>query len=108
MSIRYACQAHQMRVLEVAESMKTLTEKEKAERAELAQSIWALFIPLGLFLSCVIFSAGVFLLYNNEPAGWGFITVTGIMAVAAITALIKFQNPYRARGIISRPPEDKE
>jgi len=85
-----------------------ISEKEKAERAELLQSIWALFIPLSLFLAAVISSAGVFLLYNGESAGWIFIAVTGLMAIAAITALVKFQNPYRAKGVISRAKEDSE
>ncbi len=81
---------------------KELSEAERAERAELFQSIKALFIPLSLFLSCVVFSAGVFCLYNNEPAGWGFITLTGILATTSIIALVKFQNPYRAKGIITK------
>ncbi|MDZ4835451.1 MAG: hypothetical protein SGJ27_16860 [Candidatus Melainabacteria bacterium] len=82
-----------------------LSEREQVERAELMQSVKALFIPLSLFLSCVIFSAGAFLLYNQEPAGWIFIAVTGLMAATAIYALVKFQNPYRAKGVITRADE---
>jgi hypothetical protein len=84
---------------------RELTEAERVERAELMQSIKALYIPLSLFLSCVVFSAGVFCLYNNEPAGWGFIALTGLLAVTSIGALIKFQNPYRARGVITKSEE---
>lgn len=87
---------------------EAISERERAERAELMQSIKALFIPLSLFLSCVIFSAGVFLLYNNEAAGWGFIAVTGLMAVSAITCLVRFQNPYRAKGVISHKVDEIE
>lgn len=72
------------------------------------QSIKALFIPLSLFLSCVVFSAGAFLLYNGVSAGWGFIAVTGLMAAAAFIALVRFQNPYRAKGIISRRAEESD
>ncbi len=79
-----------------------LTERERVEKAELMQSIKALYIPLSLFLSCVIFSAGTFLLYNNEPFGWVFIAITGLLAVTAIFALVRFQNPYRAKGVITR------
>jgi len=85
-----------------------LSEAARAERAELMQAVKALFIPLSMFLSCVSFSAGVFLIYNGEPAGWIFITITSLMAIAALIALFKFQNPYRARGVISRKPEDSE
>lgn len=85
-----------------------LSEREKVERAELIQSVKALFIPLSLFLSCVIFSAGTFLLYNGESFGWVFIAITGLMAVAAIVALIRFQNPYRAKGVITRSTEESD
>lgn len=79
----------------------------EAERAEFIQSIKALLIPLSLFLSCVIFAAGLFLVYNNEQAGWGFIAVAGVASMSAIVALIRYQNPYRARGVISRKEEDE-
>ena len=82
------------------------SELAEAERAELIQSVKALFIPLFLFLSCVIFAAGVFLLYNGESAGWGFIAVTAIVATSTIVALIRFQNKYRVKGII--PSEASE
>ena len=84
-----------------------LMKKEllEAERAEFIQSIKALFIPLSLFLSCVIFAAGLFLVYNDVQLGWAFITVAGVASVSAIIALIRFQNTYRARGIVSRSEE---
>ncbi len=77
-------------------------ELAEAERAELIQSITALYIPLSLFLSCVIFAAGSFLLYNGESLGWAFIAVTALVATSAIVALIRFQNKYRAKGIVPR------
>ena len=76
-----------------------------AERAELIQNIKALFIPLFLFLSCVIFAAGAFLLYSEEPAGWGFVIVSMVVSISCIVALIRFQNGFRARGIV---PSDLE
>lgn len=72
-----------------------------AEKAEVWQSISALYIPLSLFLSCVSFSAGAFLLYNyQEPAGWGFIVLTVAIALSAFIALFRFQNKFRAQGIV--------
>lgn len=72
-----------------------------AEKAEVWQSISALYIPLSLFLSCVSFSAGAFLLYNyQEPAGWGFIALTAAIAISAFVALFRFQNKFRAQGIV--------
>ncbi|MFA7339004.1 MAG: hypothetical protein WC028_19615 [Candidatus Obscuribacterales bacterium] len=72
-----------------------------AEKAEVWQSISALYIPLSLFLSCVSFSAGAFLLYNyQEPAGWGFIALTAAIALSAFVALFRFQNKFRAQGIV--------
>mgnify|MGYP000178529974 CR=1 FL=1 len=72
-----------------------------AEKAEVWQSISALYIPLSLFLSCVSFSAGAFLLYNyQEPAGWGFVALTVAIAASAFVALFRFQNKFRAQGIV--------
>lgn len=71
-----------------------------AEKAEVIQAVKALFIPLSLFLSCIMFAAGVFLLRNNEVIGWGFIGATAIVSMWAFVALIQFQNRYRAKGIM--------
>ncbi len=88
-------------------SNNSQAEKDKkaaalaAEKAEVWQSISALYIPLSLFIACVIFSGGVFLVYYNEPAwGWAFITATVVIALSAFVALFRFQNKYRAQGII--------
>lgn len=84
-------------------SSKTSSSKEDIERAEKAefwQSVSALYIPFSLFIACVIFSGGVFLIYYNEPAGWYFITATGVIAISAFVALFRFQNKYRAKGIV--------
>lgn len=75
-------------------------ERERAEKAEFWQSVSALYIPFSLFIATVIFSGGVFLIYYNEPAGWFFIATTGLIAISAFVALIKFQNKYRAKGIV--------
>jgi hypothetical protein len=81
---------------------------EAAERAELIQSVKALLIPLSLFLACVIMAAGTFLIYNREPLGWAFATVSVVIIVSAIVALIRFQNKHRARGIIKQSTTPEE
>jgi|AGTN01.2.fsa_nt_gi hypothetical protein len=78
------------------------------EKAELMQSLKALYIPLSLFLSCVSFSAGVFLVYNNEQFGWVFIAGTVLVALTAFVALFKFQNKYRVKGMIASEMEETE
>jgi hypothetical protein len=78
----------------------TKEEIAQAEKAEFWQSVSALYIPFGLFIACVIFSGGVFLIYYNEPAGWFFIATTAIIAITAFIALFRFQNKYRAKGIV--------
>lgn len=82
-----------------------MNEEEKraaleAEKAEVRQAIKALLIPLSLFLSTVIFAAGVFLIYNSEPLGWAFIATTAIVATWAIVTLVQFQNSYRVKGMM--------
>lgn len=82
------------------------SEIERAERAEVIQSVKALLIPFSLFLACVIMAAGVFLIYNNEPIGWAFAFVSVLTVLAAMIAFIRFQNKYRARGVM--PPQIAE
>ncbi|MDP3507898.1 MAG: hypothetical protein Q8T09_07895 [Candidatus Melainabacteria bacterium] len=86
---------------QIAAKKKRHETELAAEKAEVWQSISALYIPLSLFLSCVSFSAGAFLLYNyQEPAGWGFIALTAVIAISAFVALFRFQNKFRAQGIV--------
>lgn len=86
---------------QIAAKKKRHEAELAAEKAEVWQSISALYIPLSLFLSCVSFSAGAFLLYNyQEPAGWGFIALTAAIALSAFVALFRFQNKFRAQGIV--------
>ena len=73
---------------------------EEAEKAEFWQSVKALYIPFSLFIATCIFAAGAFLVYYDEPAGWGFIATTGVIAISAFVALFRFQNKHRAKGII--------
>ena len=40
------------------------------------------------------------MVYYEEPAGWGFIGATVVIALSAFIALFKFQNKFRAKGII--------
>ncbi|MBX9940346.1 MAG: hypothetical protein K2Y32_13885 [Candidatus Obscuribacterales bacterium] len=80
---------------------------EEAEKAEFWQSVKALYIPFSLFIACCIFAAGVFLVYYNEPAGWGFIGTTVVIAISAFIALFRFQNKFRAKGIIPNREDEK-
>ncbi len=93
-----------MTVDSLSENQKEKDKKAAAlaaEKAEVWQSISALYIPLSLFIACVIFSGGVFLVYYGETAwGWAFITATVVIALSAFVALFRFQNKYRAQGII--------
>jgi len=73
---------------------------EAAEKAEFMQAVMSLYIPLSLFISCCVFAAGAFMVYYDEPAGWGFIGATVVIALSAFIALFKFQNKFRAKGII--------
>lgn len=82
-------------------------ERQEVEKAELIQSITALYIPFSLFISCVVFAAGCFLVYHGEPIGWAFIAATIAIALSAFFALIKFQNKFRAKGIVANK-EDTE
>lgn len=76
------------------------SELEAAEKAEFIQSVKSLLIPLCLFLACVIMAAGTFLIYNREPLGWAFALVSTLMIISCMVAFIRFQNSYRARGIL--------
>ncbi|MBK9143845.1 MAG: hypothetical protein IPM23_15185 [Candidatus Melainabacteria bacterium] len=79
-------------------------ELREAEKKEVIQAVAALMIPLSLFLSCVIFAGGAFLIVNHEPFGYFMIGLTAAVAVAAFVALIRFHNGYRAKGYV--PGED--
>jgi len=81
---------------------------EEAKKADRWQSAKALLIPVCLFLACVLSAAGVFLVYNNEPLGWIFVLVSMSTIVACFVGLIRFQNKYRARGVISDGTEDDD
>lgn len=82
------------------------SDRDVAAKAELIQSVKALFIPLSLFLACVGMAAGAFLVYNSEPLGWVFLAVSGGTVIAAFVALITFQNKYRAKGMIRSEIDD--
>lgn len=82
------------------ELLQAKRAREAAEKAELKQALMSLYIPLSLFIACCIFAAGAFMVYYEEPAGWGFIGVTCVLAISAFIGLFKFQNKFRAKGII--------
>lgn len=77
----------------------------QAAQAELWQSVKALLIPLSLFLACLIAAAGSFLIYNGEALGWPFLAIAAAIIVFDLIGLVRFQNKFRARGII---PENKQ
>lgn len=79
-------------------------ELREAEKKEVIQAVAALMIPLSLFLSCVIFAGGAFLIVNHEPFGYFMIGLTAVVALTAFVALIRFHNGYRAKGYV--PGED--
>lgn len=81
------------------------SELEAAERAEFIQSVKSLLIPLCLFLACVIMAAGTFLIYNHEALGWAFALLSTLMIISCMVAFIRFQNNYRARGILKHGTE---
>jgi hypothetical protein len=78
----------------------------EAKKADSWQSAKALLIPFSLFLACVISAAGTFLVYYQEPLGWAFLLVGGATIVAAFVGLIRFQNQFRARGIVIDAVQD--
>lgn len=75
-------------------------ELREAEKKEVIQAVAALMIPLSLFLSCVIFAGGAFLIVNHEPFGYFMIGLTAVVALSAFVALIRFHNGYRAKGYV--------
>ena len=79
-------------------------ELVKAERAALIQAVKALYIPLSLFIACVISAGGMYMvLYTEEKnPGYAFLTVAFLIIVSAFVALIRFQNNYRAQGLVGR------
>ncbi|MCC6976969.1 MAG: hypothetical protein IT343_01510 [Candidatus Melainabacteria bacterium] len=84
----------------------------KAERAALVQAVKALYIPLSLFIACVISAGGMYMVMYTEDKGPGyaFLGVAMVTIVSAFIALIRFQNNYRAKGLVGREEaaHDKE
>ncbi|MCC7530075.1 MAG: hypothetical protein IT342_16240 [Candidatus Melainabacteria bacterium] len=84
----------------------------KAERAALIQAVKALYIPLSLFVACVISAGGMYMvLYTDDKSpGYAFLAVAFTIIISAFVALIRFQNNYRVKGMVGREeaahPED--
>jgi hypothetical protein len=74
---------------------------DEADKAESWQSVKALLIPLSLFLACIVAAAGTFLVYNNEQIGIALIVAACAVIVLDFIGLIRFQNVYRAKGVMS-------
>jgi hypothetical protein len=74
--------------------------QSEVDKAEMWQSVKALLIPLTLFLACVVAAAGIFLVYNNEQIGFLLIVVAGTVIILDFVGLIRFQNKYRAKGLM--------
>jgi hypothetical protein len=79
--------------------------KAEVDRAEMWQSVKALLIPLSLFLACIIAAAGIFLVYNKEQLGIPLIVVATTVIILDFIGLIRFQNKFRARGMM---PDKKD
>jgi len=73
----------------------------KAEKAEVWQAIKALLIPFSLFLACIAAAAATFLIYNGERIGWFIGSLATLVIVLAFVGLIRFQNTYRANGVLA-------
>lgn len=52
-------------------------------------------------------AAGTFLIYNNESVGWVFVVISTVLVISSVVALIRFQNRFRARGIIRSNIEEE-
>lgn len=76
----------------------------KAERAALIQAVKALYIPLSLFIACVISAGGMYMvLYTEDKSpGYAFLAVAFTIIISAFVALIRFQNNYRVKGMVGR------
>ncbi len=74
----------------------------EVEKAEFNQSLKAYLIPSSLFLSCLINSAGIYIIYSGNPAGWPFLAVGFSIMAWAFTSFIRFQNKLRAQGRFKR------
>jgi hypothetical protein len=79
----------------------------EAEKAELIQAISALYIPLSLFLACVIMAAGTFLIYSEYPVGWALVALSATIMISAFVALMRFQNDLRLAGIMPSPEDEQ-
>ncbi len=79
-------------------------ELVKAERAALIQAVKALYIPLSLFIACVISAGGMYMvLYTEDKSpGYAFLAVAFTIIISAFVALIRFQNNYRVKGLVGR------
>lgn len=79
----------------------------EAEKAELFQAVSALYIPLSLFLACVIMAAGSFLIYNEYPLGWALVALSATVMISAFVLLLRFQNDLRVAGIMPSPDDEQ-
>jgi hypothetical protein len=80
----------------------TKNSESEAQKAESWQALKAFLIPVTLFLACIGAAAGTFLIYNQESLGWIFIFVSGVTIVLDFIGLIRFQNKWRAQGILPK------
>jgi hypothetical protein len=79
----------------------------EAEKAELFQAVSALYIPLSLFLACVIMAAGTFLIYSEYPVGWALVAVSATIMISAFVILMRFQNDLRVAGIMPSKEDEQ-
>jgi hypothetical protein len=73
---------------------------DEIDKAELIQALKAYFIPVAMFIACVMSAAGVFLIREGYGLGWLVIGAAVTLLAAAFIACATFQNKLRAQGLM--------
>ncbi len=80
----------------------TKISESDLQKADSWQALKAFLIPVTLFLACISAAAGAFLIMNQESLGWIFIFISGVTIILDFVGLIRFQNKWRAQGILPK------
>lgn len=73
---------------------------DEIDKAELIQALKAYFIPVAMFIACVLGAAGTFLIREGYGLGWLVIGAAATLLTGAFVACATFQNKLRARGLM--------
>lgn len=73
---------------------------DEIDKAELIQALKAYFIPVAMFISCLMGAAGTFLIREGYALGWFVIGAAVTLLIASFVACITFQNKLRAQGLM--------